>query len=91
MTVYLGEDEKCVTATMTATHAIVTGLTARIENGHNLSTDSFFSSSDLYDDLLIKTINHCGNVRPNKKGMPRDIGEKLKMKWDGIKTKVRDD
>jgi hypothetical protein len=54
MVVYLGNDRKCETATMTATHATVTGLT-RIENvGHKLYTDNFFFSPDLLNDLQNK-------------------------------------
>jgi hypothetical protein len=56
---------------MTATHATVTGLAARIENmGHKLYVDSNFSSPALFDDLQSKTINCCETVRPNRKGMP---------------------
>jgi hypothetical protein len=41
MTVYLGKDWKCVTATVTTTDTILTDLTARIENvGHKLVMDS---------------------------------------------------
>jgi hypothetical protein len=37
MSVYLGRDRKYATASMTATHATVTGLTTRTENsGHKL-------------------------------------------------------
>jgi len=43
MRVYLGKDRKCVTGTMTATHATVTGLTSRIENvEYKLYMDNFF-------------------------------------------------
>jgi hypothetical protein len=78
MSVYLGRDKKRATASMTATHTTVTGLTTRIENfGHKLYMDNFFSSSDLFDDLHTKAINCCDIVRPNQKGMPRDFGTKL--------------
>jgi hypothetical protein len=64
MSVYLGRDRKRVTATVTATHATVTGLLARIENlGHELYMDNF---------LHMKAINCCGTVTPNQKGMPSD-------------------
>jgi hypothetical protein len=57
---------KCATATMTATHATMTGITTEIENlGHKLYMDNSFSSPDLFDDLHIKAINCCGTVRPN--------------------------
>jgi hypothetical protein len=71
MTVCLGEDKKRATPSMTATHATVIGLTAGIEHvGYKLYVDSFFSSSALFDDLHTKTINCCGTVWPNRKGMP---------------------
>jgi hypothetical protein len=51
---------------MTATHPVVTELTARIENmGYKLFMDIFFSSPELYGDLLTKTVHCCGTVRPN--------------------------
>jgi hypothetical protein len=34
-------------------------------------------------------INICGTVRWNRKGMPRDFGKKLKMKWGDVKVRVR--
>jgi hypothetical protein len=74
MTVYLGKDRKHVTPSMTATYANVTGLTVRTEHvGHRLYVDNFFSSPALVDDLHTKTINCCGIVRPNRKGMPKNF------------------
>jgi hypothetical protein len=70
----LHKDRKCITGTVTDTHATVAGLNTRIENvGHKLYMDNFFTSPDLFDDLLSKTINCCGTVRPNQKGMPQDF------------------
>jgi len=44
MTVYLNKDRKCVTPSMTAAHATVTGFTARNEHGKDtLYIDNFFS------------------------------------------------
>jgi hypothetical protein len=80
MSVYLGRDRNRATATITANHATVSGLTTKIENlGHKLYMDNVFSS-DLSDDLHTKAINCCGTgtVRPNQKGMPSDFGRKLK-------------
>jgi hypothetical protein len=57
---------KLVTATMIATHAIVTEFTSRIENVvHNLFMVNFFPSTELYYDLLTKTTNCCGTARSN--------------------------
>ena len=90
MTVYLGKDRKRVTTSMTATHANVTGLAARIEHvGQKLYMNSFFSSPALVDDLHTKTINYCGTVRPNRKGMPEDFGHKMRMKRGDLQIKVK--
>jgi hypothetical protein len=90
MSVYLGRDRKHATASMTTTHATVTGLTTRIQNfGHKLYMDNFFSSPDLFDYLHTKAINFCGTVRPNRKEMPRDFGTKLRLKRGDLKTRVR--
>ena len=44
MTVYLGQNRINATPSMTATHAAVTGLTARIERvGRKLHMDNFIS------------------------------------------------
>jgi hypothetical protein len=68
MSVYLGRDRICVTATMTGTHVTVSRLTTRIEIlGHKLYMDSFFSFPDLFYSLHRKVINCCGTVRPNQK------------------------
>jgi hypothetical protein len=81
MTVYLGKDKKHVTPSMTATHATVTGLTARTKHvGHKVYVDNFFYSPALFDDLYPKAINCCTTVRPNQKGMPRNSGQKMKLK-----------
>jgi hypothetical protein len=88
--VYFNRERKHVTAAMTATHANVTGLTARIENlGHKLYMDNFFSSPYLFDNLHMKAINCCGTVRPNQKGMPSDFGKKPRLKQGEIKIRVK--
>ena len=57
MDVYLGKDGQRATQNVTATHATVTNLTRRVEGvGHKLYMDNFFSSPDLYDDLIQKKI-----------------------------------
>jgi hypothetical protein len=38
----------------------------------------FSSSPDLHYDIHTKIINFCGIVRPDRKGMHRDFGNKLK-------------
>jgi hypothetical protein len=82
--VYLGK-----TPSVTATHATVTGLAARIENmGHKLYMDNFLSPA-LFGNLHTKTVDCCGTVRPNRKLMRRNFGQKMILKWGDIKTGVR--
>ena len=88
MTVYLGKDRKHVTPSMTATNATVPGLTARIERvGHKLYVDNFFSSPVLFNDFHTRTVCCCGTLRPNRKGVPKNFGHKMKMGY--LKTKVK--
>ena len=90
MTMYLGKDRNCATTCMTATYATVRGLDARIEHlGHLLYMGNFFSSPLLIGDLHTKTVYCCGTVRPNRKGMPKNFGHKMKLKRVYLKTKVK--
>jgi hypothetical protein len=74
MTVYSDRERKLATLSMTATDATVTGLTARTENvTQKLCMDS--SSSALCDDVGTKRMNCCGAVRPNRRMMPKSIGQ----------------
>jgi hypothetical protein len=67
----------------------VQGLAARIEHvEHRLYMESFFSSPALFDNLHTKTINYCGIVRPNRIGMPKYFGHKMKFDRSDLKTKV---
>jgi hypothetical protein len=64
---------------MTAKHATVTELTARIENvRHKLYMDNLFPSS--LDNLHTKIINCCRTVRPNRKGMLKNFGQEINLK-----------
>jgi hypothetical protein len=66
---------------MRATRATVTGLAARTEHvGHKLHMDSFSLSPALFDDLHTVTLNCCGTVRPNIKGMLKNTGHKTNLK-----------
>ncbi|PNF33381.1 hypothetical protein B7P43_G04175 [Cryptotermes secundus] len=74
MKVYLGKDRTHADQDVTATHATVRDLCRRIEGvGHKLYMDNFFSSPDLFDELMTKDITCCGTVRPNRKGLPNDF------------------
>ena len=89
MTVYLGRDRQRTAQHLTATHATVSQLTQKIQGrGHKLYMDNYFSSLDLFDDLATKQIF----VRPNRKGMPRDLGPKrMTLKWGDLQVWTRGD
>jgi len=89
MTMYLFKDRKCATPSMTATYATVRGLPGRIEHLGHMYMGSFFSSPLLFRDLHTKTVYCCGTVRPNRKGMPKNFGRKMKLKRVYLKTKVK--
>jgi len=93
MDAYLGKDGQRVAQQLTATHATVTNLTRRVEGvGHKLYMDNFFSSPDLYDDLIQKKIYCCGTVRLNRRGMPKDLKHKtLRLKRGDIRVRTRGD
>ena len=79
-----------MTSSTTATHAIVTGLAARIEHvRHKLYMDYFFSFPTLFDNLHRTTRNCCGTVRPNRKEMLKNCGHQMKLKSGDLKTKVK--
>jgi hypothetical protein len=84
MSVYLGKDWQNATQMMTVTHEKLKNLTTRVKGvGHKLYMDNSSSSLDLSDDLHTRTINCCGTVRQNCRGMPGD-NKKLEFKWDDI-------
>jgi hypothetical protein len=57
---------------------------------HKLYMDNFFSSPDLYDDLIQKKVYCCGTVRLNRRGMPKDLKHKtLRLKWRDIQVRTR--
>ena len=90
MTVYLGRDREHTAQHLTATHATVSELTKKIQGlGHKLYMDNYFSSPDLFDDLATKQIYCCGTVRPNRKGMPQDLGPKRMTRGD-LQVRTRD-
>lgn len=90
ITVFLRKDRQHVTPSMTATHETVTGLVARIEHvRHKSYTDNLASSPGLFDDLHTTTINYCGTVRPNRTGLSKNFGHKMKMKRHVLETKLK--
>jgi len=93
MKVYLRKDRQRTAQHVTATHATVTELMRKIEGrGHKLYMDNFFSSPELFDDLVKKQIYCCGTVRPNRIGMPQDLRPKTtNLKGGGIRVRTRAD
>jgi hypothetical protein len=93
MDVYFGKDQQCVTQDVTATHATVIDLTRRVEGqSHKLYMGNFLSSLDLFHILTKKKINCCGAVRPNRKGVPQDIGwQDLSLKRGDIRVRPSGD
>jgi len=91
MTVYLGRDRRRTAQHLTATHATVSELTKKIQGrGHKLYMDNSFSSPDLFIDLATKQIYCCGTVRPNRNGMPQDLGPKrVTLRWGDIQVRTR--
>ena len=91
--VYLGKERQHIAQHLTATHATMTELTRQIEGcGHKLYMDNFFSSPELFDDLVKKQIYCCGTVRPKRGGMPPDLEPKTKkLKRVDIYIRLRAD
>ena len=93
MTVHLGRDRQRTVQHLTATHVTVLEMTKKIQGrGHKLYMDNYFSSPNLFDDLAMKQIYCCGTVRPNRKGMPQDLGPKrMTLQWGNLQVQTRGD
>ncbi|GFR24710.1 piggyBac transposable element-derived protein 4 [Trichonephila clavata] len=87
MRVYLGKDKKENLST-SASFNVVNAMTDCIKGkGHKVFMDNFFSSPELYRDLLKeKKINSCGTVRPNRKNFPKNLAP-CKMKQGDLAVK----
>jgi len=91
MKVYLGRDTQRTVQHLTATHTTVSELTKKIQRcEHKPYMDNYFSSPDLFDDLVTKQIYCCGTVRPNREGMPQDLGPKRMTRGD-LQVRTRGD
>jgi len=56
---------------------MVLQLIRRVEGlGKKIFMDNYFTSPALFDDLFQRTFNACGKVRPDRRGIPRDIEPK---------------
>ena len=54
--------------------------------------DRYFLSPDIFDNLATKQIYCCGTVRPNRKGMPQDLGPKrVTLQRGDLQVLTRDD
>jgi hypothetical protein len=92
MKAYVGKEKQRRAQDVTVTHVTVTELTQKVQGrGHKLYVD-FFSSPQLFQDLAMRQIYWCGAVRPNRKGMPQDIGpKKLKLERGDIHLRTTGD
>jgi hypothetical protein len=77
---------------LTAIHATLTELTRKVEqHGHKLYMDNFFSSYELFDDL-IKKIDCCGTLMLHSNGMPHDQRHKaVKLRQGQFRKDQLDD
>jgi len=91
MKVYLQKDRQRMAQLATATHLTVTELMRKTGCGHKYM-DNFFSSPELFDDLVKKQPYYCRIVRPNRRGMPQDLAPKtVKLKRGDIHIRIRAD
>jgi hypothetical protein len=79
MNIHVGKETQQRVQDLTVAHVTVTQKLQG--HGHKLYMDKFFSSPQLFKDLAMKNLYCCGNVKPNRTGMPQDIGpKKMKLK-----------
>jgi hypothetical protein len=65
---------------MTFICVTVRDLTKIVEGcGHRLYVDNFFSSPNLFDDLIKNKINNCGTAQPDMKRMSQEHETKIEM------------
>jgi len=89
--VYFGRDRQRTVQHLTATHATLSELPQKIQGrGHKLFMDNYFSFPDLFNDLVMKKIYCCGTVRPNRMGMPHDLGpKKMRLQQGDLQVQTR--
>ncbi|GFW39277.1 piggyBac transposable element-derived protein 4 [Trichonephila clavipes] len=74
MRVYLGKDKKENLSTSASYNVVYTMTDCIKGKGHKVFMDNFFSSPELFRDLLKeRSINSCGTVRSNRKHFPKDL------------------
>jgi hypothetical protein len=73
---YLGKDAERVDSL--STHVVMKLLTPFLGLGYNVTTDNFFTSSDLAQKLLRKCTSIVGTVRSNRRELP-PVAAKLEL------------
>lgn len=92
---------------LTKTTQLVMGLLEKfklLDKGHNLYMDNYYTSPELFEELLYRQTYACGTAYSLRKGMPstinkRDVkplqslfvhnGPLLCLKWKGPKSKMK--
>jgi len=92
MTVYLGRDRPhCATPD----HNSRDKCWNRQRKYKDVATNCIWtvtSRPQTYSDLATKQIYCCGTVRPNRKGMPQDLGPKrMTFQWGDLQVRTRGD
>ncbi|GFS93137.1 piggyBac transposable element-derived protein 4 [Trichonephila clavipes] len=87
MRVYLGKDKKENLSTSASYNVVYTMTDCIKGKGHKVFMDNFFSSPELFRDLLKeRSINSCGTVRSNRKHFPKDLAP-CKMRQGDVAVK----
>ena len=61
------------------------------KKGHVIYMDNFYSSVQLFEDLMQQDTGACGTVRPNRKGLPKDMKQTKLKKGDLPKLWLTED
>ncbi|XP_067940184.1 piggyBac transposable element-derived protein 4-like, partial [Watersipora subatra] len=75
LSVYIGDEQEQAEGTgRGVTHNIVMKLMSGLLNlGHCLFMDNFYNSPELAAELVKNNTHVCGTLRPNRKGVPKDL------------------
>lgn len=83
--VYTGKKLDDGTASVGLCSQVVLDLMAGFEQkGHELYTDNYYTSPQLFQCLYDKGINACGTARPNRKHFPKELVQKKKRHERGF-------
>jgi len=76
--VYTGKVESAVELGLA--HRVVFDLMKHyLDKGYHLYMDNFYTSYELFTDLLRHKTGACGTVRSNRLGFPKQLQGKIKM------------